>query len=105
MGPGRVRCPFLPRLTPADAIRLLSVRPPPGASPLRERSRGLLLLVREGAVRGWGCWGYLPFFPPPPLQPLPRGLLSMVLTYPEDIQMKTEKSLVGDFDLRGWSHN
>jgi hypothetical protein len=29
----------------------------------------------------------------------------MVLTYPEDIQMKTQKSLVGDFDLRGWSHN
>jgi hypothetical protein len=39
------------------------------------------------------------------LQPLPRGLLSMVSTYPEDIQMETQKSLVGDFGLRGWSHN
>jgi len=47
-----------------------------------ERSQGFCLLVRKGAVRGWGLLGYLPFFPPLPLHPFPRGWLSMNLYLP-----------------------
>ena len=47
-----------------------------------ERSWGICLLGRKGAVRGWGLLGYLPFFPPLPLHPFPREWLSMNLYLP-----------------------
>lgn len=106
---GGSRSGEMPLLAPSCELSghsgLLSV-PHPRERPRCGSEAGICCCLSErGPYGGWGCWGYLPFFPPPPLQPLPRGLLSMVSTYPEDIQMETQKSLVGDFGLRGWSHN